>query len=274
MLFCLGYGYVAQHLSPLLLAEGWQIGGSTRSAAKASAMQAAGIEVCAPNEIPPETTHLLVSVSPTQEGDPCIRHLPDLPNLAWVGYLSATSVYGDANGDWVDEETPAAPSEPRGKARVAAELKWLHYHPNTEIFRLSGIYGPGRSAVDRVKDGTAHCIKKDGHVMNRIHVADIAQGLLAAITSPQPQSITNFADNLPAPAHEVTAYTCLLMGQTPPPLVPFEEAELSEMARSFYLSNKRIRNDRLRARLASALASDLHYPSYKEGMRAILACSM
>ena len=267
-LFCLGYGYVAQRLSPILLAEGWQLGGTTRDEAKASAMQAAGIEVAVLSAIPADTTHLLISI-PASEG--IISALPDLPNLQWVGYLSATSTYGDHGGDWVDESTPSAPVDARGEARVQAEQDWLAYHPSTEIFRLSGIYGPGRSALDQLYRGTARRIDKPGQYFSRVHVADIVLMLQAALKAPEPQSITNVADNLPAPSHEVVAYAAKLLGIEPPALIPFEQAELSDMARSFYAANKRIRNERMKQRIQAALASDLHYPDYKQGLQAILA---
>lgn len=271
MLFCLGYGYVAQALSLPLLQEGWQLGGSSRDETKISTMKAAAIGHFDPQHIPAETTHLLVSAPPNEQGDMLLSSLPKLPNLEWVGYLSATSVYGDHAGEWVDESTPTAPSEPRGKARLKAEQQWRDYHPSCEIFRLSGIYGPKRSVIERIKAGKAQRIEKPGHVFNRIHVEDIAQCLLAAIKQPEAQSITNLADNLPASSADVTAYACTIMGRTPPPSIPYEDAQLSEMAQGFYASNKRIRNDRLRERLRAALASDLHYPTYKEGVRAILA---
>ncbi|MEX2407980.1 MAG: NAD-dependent epimerase/dehydratase family protein, partial [Rhodovibrionaceae bacterium] len=217
-------------------------------------------------------SHLLSSVPPDKSGDPVLRDLApclkEARNLAWAGYLSTTGVYGDRGGGWVDEDTPARPGNPHSQRRAAAEAEWLglcsdHGLP-VQIFRLAGIYGPGRSQIDALKTGRARRIVKPGQVFSRIHVADIASALRASMARPVPGRIYNLADDEPADAAEVVAYAAGLLGIAPPPEIPFEEAELSEMARGFYAECRRVRNLRLRKELGVALA----YPSYREGLAA------
>ncbi|MGF1609931.1 MAG: SDR family oxidoreductase [Kiloniellales bacterium] len=280
-LFCFGLGYSARTLADRLLARGWQVGGTTRSPDKAAALAAAGIAafvfdrgrpLADPAAALAGTTHLLSSVPPDAEGDPVLDHhradIAPLPGLRWVGYLSTTGVYGDRAGGWVDEDSPLAPSGERGRRRLAAEQAWLALpgHP-AHIFRLAGIYGPGRSALDSVRAGTAKRIDKPGQVFSRIHVEDIATVLEASIARPKPGRAYNLCDDAPAPPAEVTEYACRLLGREPPPLVPFEQAELSPMARSFYTDSKRVSNRRIKQELGITLA----YPDYKAGLRALLA---
>jgi nucleoside-diphosphate-sugar epimerase len=187
-----------------------------------------------------------------------------------VGYLSTTGVYGDRDGGWVDESSALKPTGERGRRRLAAEAAWLELHRRARlpvhIFRLAGIYGPGRSALDAVRAGRAQRIDKPGQVFSRIHVADIVQVLRASMARPDPGAIYNLCDDDPAPPEAVIAFACELLGVPKSPLVPFAEARLSEMARSFYADNKRVSNRRIKEQLGVRLA----YPSYKDGLRALL----
>ncbi len=192
---------------------------------------------------------------------------PRLRDACWLGYLSTTGVYGDHNGGWVDETTPPCPDQPRSIERLAAERAWQGM--GAAVFRLPGIYGPGRSAVDRVKAGTARRIDKPGQVFSRVHVEDIAAAVLAAMAQPPAGAIYNVVDDLPASNSEVIAYACELLGVPVPSVIPWDEAAptMSAMARSFYTENRRVRNDRLKR----TLGVTLRYPTYREGLRAIAA---
>ena len=282
-LFCFGLGYSALALARGLLADGWAVAGTTRSQDKADRLAADGIEVFLfdrdrPLENPAValagTSHLLSSAPPDALGDPVLDHhraeIAGQESLAWLGYLSTTGVYGDRGGDWVDEESELAPTGERGRRRVAAEAAWLDLWERdglpVQLFRLAGIYGPGRSALDTVRGGTAKRIDKPGQVFSRIHVDDIATVLQASMARPRPGAAYNLCDDEAAPPQEVIAYACELLGREPPPLVPFDQAELSDMGRSFYRDNKRVSNARIKEELGVALA----YPSYRVGLRAIL----
>jgi nucleoside-diphosphate-sugar epimerase len=281
-LFCFGLGYTALALARGLMAEGWRIAGTTRNADKQSELASEGYEVLLFDRDRPlhdaaaalaGATHVLTSVSPEEAGDPVLaHHVADLrrcANLEWVGYLGTTGVYGDRAGAWVDEADPVAPSMPRTRRRVAAEGHWLASGLPVHIFRLAGIYGPGpgRNALDAVRAGTARRIIKPGQVFGRVHVDDIAQVLRASIARPNPGAIYNVADDEPAPPQDVIAFACALLGVAPPPEVPYEQADLSPMARSFYADNRRVCN----ARIKDELGVKLRYPTYRDGLRAILA---
>lgn len=269
-LVCLGFGYVARHLASALRGQGWWIAGTTR-APEEKAMT--GVALATPDddcvgEWLREATHLLIS-TPPGEGDDHARALVqshDLPSLVWAGYLSSTGVYGDHQGAWVDESTPAAPHDARTQARYACEQAWRASSLPMHVFRLAGIYGPQRNALASVKDGTARCIVKPDHVFSRIHVADIVNVLRASMQSPRPGAIYNLADDCPSAAHEVTAFACALLGCEPPAPEPFEQAELSPMMRSFYACNRRVSNAKIKAELGIKLA----YPSYKQGLTALM----
>jgi nucleoside-diphosphate-sugar epimerase len=276
-LLSLGHGYSAQALARLLLPRGWRVIGTTRDPARADALRAGGIE---PLLWPAETlapaldaaTHVLTSIAPDPDGDPVLaRHATDLAAArpVWVGYLSTTGVYGDHAGGWVDEDTPPAPASARGNARVAAEAAWQETGLPVHVFRLAGIYGPGRSAFDRLRDGTARRIVKPGQVFSRIHVDDIAAALAASMDAPSPGAVWNLCDDDPAPPEDVIAHAAALLGVAPPPEEPFAEVtgSLSPMARSFYAESKRVRNDRIKRDLGLRLT----HPSYREGLAAILA---
>lgn len=271
-------GYSAQALARRLGPAGWRVLGTTRDADRAAALAGAGIEaVVWPGAGPlpqlGEASHLLISVAPGPDGDPVLAALgaeiaAAASRLAWVGYLSTTGVYGDHGGGWVDEATPLTPATRRGQQRVAAEAQWaaipgLPLH----IFRLAGIYGPGRGPFAKVRAGTARRIVKPGQVFSRIHVEDIAQVLAASIARPRPGAVYNVCDDDPAPPEQVIEHAARLLGLPVPPAEPFETAEMTPMARSFYAESKRVRNDRIKRELGV----DLIYPTYREGLAALLA---
>ncbi|MFP4406078.1 SDR family oxidoreductase [Rhodosalinus sp.] len=278
VLLSLGHGYSARALARLLTPQGWRIIGTTRSPEKAERLAAEGVEplIWPGADLRPalaQATHLLSSVGPDAEGDPVLRTAGEAiaaaaPQFAWAGYLSTTGVYGDHQGNWVDETTPPAPAKGSSARRLEAERAWgavpgLPLH----VFRLSGIYGPGRSAFDRLRAGTARRIVKQGQVFSRIHVDDIAQTLAASIAQPDAGAVYNLADDLPAPPEDVIEHAARLLGMPVPPAIPFEEAELSPMAASFYAESRRVRN----ARIKEALGVRLRHPDYRAGLAAILA---
>ncbi|KUF12685.1 SDR family oxidoreductase [Pseudoponticoccus marisrubri] len=276
-LLSLGHGYSARALTPRLLAEGWHVIGTTRDPAKAERLRAEGVEPVlwgreALLEVLPEATHLLVSAGPDADGDPSLSLIgPEIARHArsihWAGYLSTTGVYGDHRGAWVDETTPLSPSSERGAARVAAEAAWGAIpHLPLHVFRLAGIYGPGRGPFQKIRKGTARRLIKPGQVFSRIHVEDIAQALWASIHAPDPGAVYNLCDDVPAPPQDVLSYAAELLGHPLPPRVDFETAELSEMVRSFYSDNKRVSN----ARVKKDLNLTLLYPDYQSGLQAIL----
>ncbi len=283
-LFCFGYGFSASVLAAVLSAQGWTVAGTTRSPDKLAQLAAEGIEAFLfdrdrPLEDPEAAlagaTHLLISAPPDARGDPVLdQHAGDIlacDGIEWLGYLSTTGVYGDRGGGWVDEDSALEPTGPRGARRLAAERGWLtlwrdHGLP-VHLFRLAGIYGPGRNALETVRRGRAQRIDKPGQVFSRIHVEDIARVLEASIATPNPGRAYNLCDDDPAPPEAVIAHACELLGVDPPPLIPFADAELSDMARSFYRDNKRVSNARIKAELGVSLA----YPDYKTGLKALLA---
>ncbi|MCV2879150.1 SDR family oxidoreductase [Sedimentimonas flavescens] len=274
-LLSIGHGYSAQELAKILLPQGWRIIGTTRSAEKAEALRATGIEALIwPGDPLPlsEVTHLLTSVAPDDDGDPVLRaHGAEIaaaaPHLEWAGYLSTVGVYGDHGGEWVDEDTALTPATKRGKARVLAEAEWLAVPGlNPHIFRLAGIYGPGRGPFAKVRAGTARRIVKPGQVFSRIHVTDIARVLAASIARPDPGRIYNVCDDEPAPPEDVLSLAAAMLNLPEPPMVPYDEAAMSPMARSFYAESKRCRNDRIKQELGVSLL----YPDYRAGLAALL----
>lgn len=277
-LLSFGHGYSAQALTRLLLPQGWTLIGTTRSAEKAGALAGTGITpVLFPGDdllgALDRATHLLISAGPDADGDPVLREIGDriaarARQFEWVGYLSTTGVYGDHNGDWVDEDTALSPSTRRGQWRKKAEAAWqaipgLPLH----IFRLAGIYGPGRGPFAKVRSGTARRIIKPGQVFSRIHVDDIAQVVAASIAQPAPGTAYNVCDDDPAPPEDVIAHAAHLLGLPIPPAEDFEAADMTPMARSFYAESKRVRNDRIK----DGLGVRLLYPTYREGLAALLA---
>ena len=280
-LLSFGHGYSAQALAKLLLPRNWRIIGTTRNEDKLGPMMNSGVEPRlwpGADMIPAlnAATHVLISAAPGDDGDPVLAHLRDeiarrAGQFKWVGYLSTTGVYGDHNGDWVDESTPLTPATKRGIARVKAEAEWaaidgLPLH----IFRLAGIYGPGRGPFSKVRNGTARRIIKQGQVFSRTHVADIARVLDASIKHPNPGAAYNVCDNDPAPPEDVIAYAAELLGLPVPKAVDFETADMTPMARSFYAESKKVRNDRIKDELGVTLL----YPNYRSGLRALLAAEL
>ena len=281
-LFCFGLGYAAGMLAEQLAAQGWHIAGTTRNEGKLAKFRDLGFAVypferarplADPAGVLAGTTHLLLSVPPDEAGDP-VREvhgadIAGLGGLRWAGYLSTTGVYGDTGGAWVDEDSPLQPTADRARRRVAAEAGWRDLAARVRlplhVFRLAGIYGPGRSTLDRVRDGTTQRIDRPGHVLSRIHVGDIAAALTASMARPG-GGVYNLCDDEPAAAADVVVWACTLLGVAPPPLVRLEQAGLSPMAQSFYADNRRVCNRRLKDELGIALA----YPDYRSGLRAIL----
>ncbi|MCB2092876.1 MAG: SDR family oxidoreductase [Rhodobacteraceae bacterium] len=282
-LFCFGLGYSAQALSDLLQPAGWRVIGTTRSAQKARLLAASGVEPLiwpgAPvRDALAQASHVLISTAPGDGGDPVLAACATdiaaaAAHLKWLGYLSTTGVYGDHRGGWVDEHTPLTPTTRRGRLRVLAEAQWqalAHEHGlPLHIFRLAGIYGPGRGPFSKVRNGTARRIVKPGQYFSRIHVDDIAQVLAASIASPRPGAIYNVSDDDPAPPEDVLAEAARLLDLPLPPEIAFEDAEMTPLARSFYAESKRVRNDRLK----TDLGVTLRYPDYRTGLRALLDAS-
>ena len=279
MLF-LGYGFCAETLAPHLQAQGFALSATCRDRQKASHLKEQGMTPLLLTNAPVDAaalagvTHVLVSAPPTLAGEqllplfePALR--AQNGGIDWLGYLSTTGVYGDHAGAWIDEDTPPGPLGARGQRRVEAEQAWLDLGAAADIgvhlFRLAGIYGPYRNQLSAVKNGTARRINKPGQVFSRIHVDDIAQVLTASIARPQAGRAYSLCDDEPAPPQDVVAFAAQLLGLDPPPLVDFEEAELSDMARSFYSENKRIANARIKTELGVTLA----YPDYRIGLTAL-----
>jgi nucleoside-diphosphate-sugar epimerase len=280
-LLIFGYGYSAQALVAELALPPGDVRVTTRSAGKAAQLGAEGLTA----RVFPGTdmgadlawaTHVLVTAGPEGGRDPVLAHARDAfaanaGRLAWVGYLSTTGVYGDHAGGWVTEDTPLTPSTARGQARVDAEAEWQALHRDhglaLHIFRLAGIYGPGRGPFEKVRDGTARRIVKPGQVFSRIHVEDIAQVLAASMARPDPGAVYNVCDDDPAPPQDVIGHAAALLGLPLPPEIPYDTADLTPMAASFYAESKRVDNTRIKA----ALGVRLRYPDYRAGLAALLA---
>ena len=274
-LLSLGHGYSARALADRIAPQGWQIIGTTRSADKLDAPHTE-MHLWPGTDLHPlaaRASHVLLNAGPTDEGDP---FLPEIGSILaetrpeWIGYLSTTGVYGDHDGAWVDEETPVAPTTRRGELRAQAEASWQRLAATHDlplhIFRLAGIYGPGRGPFAKVKAGKARRIVKPGQVFSRIHVEDIAQVLEASMQAPDAGAIYNLCDDDPAPPQDVIAHAARLLDSPMPPEIPFADAELSPMARSFYAESKRVKNERIKRDLGVQLL----YPTYREGLAALL----
>jgi dTDP-4-dehydrorhamnose reductase len=277
MLF-FGFGFSAKALARRLDRIEWKVSGTSRTAdgiADIEAFGVHGIDFGALSDIPDDVTHVVSSIPPGDQGDPVLnkfgRELAKRANqLQWTGYLSTTGVYGDHGGGWVDETTALTPNTERGHRRLAAEQQWLALHRDhglpLHIFRLAGIYGPGRNTLENLKDGTAKRVIKPGQVFSRIHVDDIAGVLLASMARPNPGAAYNVADDEPCPPQDVVIYGAKLLGMAPPPEIPFEDAKLSPMARSFFADSKRVSN----ARIKNELGYQLIYPTYRKGLKSLI----
>lgn len=276
-----GLGFSGLEIAKLAKAAGWTVAGTCRTPEKIAELARQGIEAhlfdgtaTLPADAVGRASHVICTIAPGPDGDPVLATSAHrLRDARWLGYLSTTGIYGDQGGDWVDEDMPPRPAKPRSIRRLAAERAWqamgMEVGAAVDIFRLPGIYGPGRSAIDQIRAGTARRIDKPGHVFSRIHVADIAGTVLMAITHSGAGAIYNVADDLPAAPGEVVAYACELLGMPVPPAIPWEQASagMSDMARSFYAENRRVRNDRIKKELGVVL----RYPTYRDGLRAIAA---
>jgi nucleoside-diphosphate-sugar epimerase len=284
-LFCFGLGYTAGRLARILAERGWMVGGTCQGLETRSELAATGIEALLFDGAKPLAkpaagldcvTHILISVPPGIHGDPVLAHhagdIAACRGLRWVGYLSTTGVYGDTGGAEVNEAAPLNPTSERGRRRVDAEAAWLKLHSEhgvpVHVFRLAGIYGPGRSALDQVRGGGARRIDKPGQVFSRIHVDDIAAVLSSSMGRPRPGAVYNVCDDEAAPPADVIAFACDLLGVEAPPVIPFTEAEgeMSEMARTFWRDNRRVKNRLLKDELGVCLA----HPDYRAGLKAIM----
>jgi nucleoside-diphosphate-sugar epimerase len=281
-LFCFGFGYAAQALARRLSARTTALAGTRTRLEEGPPPLGARLATFQSDAATQDvksllagTTHVLVSIPPDLEGDVVLRHFRDdlgaLPELDWVGYLSTVGVYGDCQGRWVDETSAPRPTSERSLRRLQAEHAWHEFGRDSrrrvEVFRLAGIYGPGRSVIDSLRAGTQRRVVKPGQVFNRVHVDDIALVLARAIDTPVGHAIYNVADDEPAPPEDVVAYAAELLGLPVPPEVPFARAGLGDMAASFWAECKRVRNTRIKTALGVALA----YPTYREGLRALIA---
>lgn len=280
--FFFGLGFSSRAAAEDLRARGRDIAGTVRSAEKAGRLSADGIEAVVFDGTAPgpdvgraleNATHVVLSAAPGDDGDPVLRHhraeLDAAPMLQWLCYYSTVGVYGDFDGAWIDETAPLVPRNMRSDLRVTAEEAWRNYARERGvplcILRLAGIYGPGRSTFDKLRDGTARRVIKPGQVFNRIHVGDIAR-VTALAAERRLDGTFNLADDEPAPPQDVIAYGAQMIGLPVPPELPFETAEMSPMQRSFYRDNKRVSN----AAIKQALGIDLLYPSYREGLAQVL----
>jgi nucleoside-diphosphate-sugar epimerase len=279
-LFCFGFGSSAAALARRLASEGFAVAGTTRDREKAEAMLTRGIEAFPFDGSGPlddgvldGATHVLVSIQPDDAGDPVLRQArAPLAEVrpAWIGYLSTTGVYGNRDGGRVDEGSALRPTSKRARRRVQAELDWLRFGEASglpvHVFRLAGIYGPGRSVFDDLRAGRARRVDKPGHVFSRIHVDDIAAVLAASMARPRGGAVYNVCDDEPAEPRAIVEYAAGRLGIPLPPLTPFDPAGLSDMARSFWADCKRVDNSLIKRELGVTL----RYPSYREGLDAIL----
>ncbi|MEQ1653539.1 MAG: SDR family oxidoreductase [Hyphomicrobium sp.] len=282
-LLCFGLGYSAGVLARRLAGQGWTITGTSRTSAGAQHIADCGYRgmvfdgrlISADVSVALKSaTHILLSIPPDNDGDPAMRAYGDdiaaNTNVKWIGYFSTVGVYGDAEGGWVSEETEARPGSERGRRRLDAENAWRDLGRSSGksvvVFRLPGIYGPGRSTIDDVRDGSARRLIKPGQVFNRIHVEDIASAVQAALSPPHADRVYNVTDDDPGPPQDVVAYAAGLLGLPVPPDLDFATTELSPMARSFYSESKRVSNARMKRELGVTLA----YPSFRDGLSAIV----
>jgi dTDP-4-dehydrorhamnose reductase len=276
-LLVFGMGYTGTAIAARAAGQGWQVTATSRE--PGILRPPPGVALIPFKDAGPAVlaaTHLVQTAAPGAEGDPALARFGEevaaAPGLRWAGYLSTTGVYGDHGGGWVDEDTPARPGNGRGQRRVAAEDAWRAACARcaVDVFRVAGIYGPGRSAFDDLRAGTARRVDKPGHLFGRIHRDDIAAAVVTAMAQDRLPGarILNLADDEPAASAEVTAEAARLLGIEPPPLVPFADAlpGMSEMGRSFWMENRRVRSSKTREMLGLRWA----YPTYREGLRAIL----
>jgi len=267
-LFCFGYGYCASEFAQQL---DWQ---NIHKTHRAKPFTFNTLQPLAADALKllRQATHILISIPPDDAGDIVLRHhVNDIisnKNLQWVGYLSTTGVYGNHNGGWVDEYTTVSPTNQRSINRVKAEQEWLALDIPVNIYRLSGIYGSadGRNIFSTIRAGKAKRIYTENQYFNRIHVDDICQVLAASIKVNDSKQIYNLADDMPAPAYEVTEYACKLLGIKPPDLKGLDDTKVSEMSRSFYQNSRRVSNDKV----TKQLGVKLKHPNYKVGLKSLI----
>ncbi|MDP4540630.1 SDR family NAD(P)-dependent oxidoreductase [Qipengyuania sp. DY56-A-20] len=255
-LFIFGLGYTAKRIAQALTARGWEVVATGSDGALDFADREAVGRALA------SCSHVLSSVPPADDSDPVLDLYAEALGGKWLGYLSSTGVYGDAAGAWVDEASPTGTG--RRSARAQCDSRWLE--TGARVFRLPGIYGPGRSAFERVRQGKAHRIDLPGQVFSRVHVEDIVSGVVAALESDAAPGAYNLADDWPTSQNAVIEEACRLLGIEPPPLQSIEQAGLSPMARGFYAENRRVANGKARRVLGWSPA----YPTYREGLRGLL----
>ncbi len=272
-LLIFGYGYTGSHVANLIRQNGWQVVGTSSKphVTKSAIIPYDREQITNAIKI---ATHILISIPPDENGDVVLADFSDIlplaKNLKWIGYLSSTAVYGNHDGAFVNEESILRPSNTRAKQRIRAETEWLEfgkkYKIGINIFRLSGIYGPERNAIDQVRTGQVRSIFKEGQVFSRIHVTDIARIIVAAAKLESVREIYNVADDEPCPTFEVNNFAAELVGVTPPPIIDIKEAKLSEMTKEFYNDNKRVSNSKIKDKLHIRLK----YPTFREGLRAMI----
>ena len=280
--FGLGFSSTAASMRMLTSGQYADIGGTVRSAEKAQHLRAKGLSAHVFDGAAPGTTlgpdlrkasHVIFSIAPGSDGDPALlQHRADLdaaPDLQWLCYYSTVGVYGDFGGAWIDESAPLVPRNERSDRRVLAEQVWRDYAAQRgvplTILRLAGIYGPGRSTFDKLRDGTSRRVVKPGQVFNRIHVEDIGR-VTALAAAARLDGTYNLGDDEPTPPQDVIAHAAAMLGVEPPPELPYETAPMTPMQRSFYADNKRVSN----AAIKQALGIQLLYPTYREGLASIL----
>jgi nucleoside-diphosphate-sugar epimerase len=268
-LFCFGLGYAAKAVADNLSSK-WKISGThTNSSQLKENEYAFNDEISFANSVLDEVTHLLISIPPSEAGDLVYlrfaNYLKTLKNLKWVGYFSSSSVYGDHQGNWVNELSSTNAFEALGKNRLLAEKQWLASGLPVNILRLTGIYGPGRSAIEAVRAGRAMRIIKENHYFSRIHVQDLAKMTIALMKSPRLNEIYNIADDQPSPNHQVVAFACKLMNIEPPEKINFQEASLSTAMANYYQASKKVDNSKIKQDYKLKLT----FPSYREGLENI-----
>lgn len=256
-LLIFGLGYTASRIASALRAQGWQVDATGAAGTLAFEDRQAVVAAVA------DATHVLSSVPPADNTDPVLATYGEALDSKWLGYLSSTGVYGDAQGAWVDEASPIGGG--RRSARAECDSRWLAL--GARVFRLPGIYGPGRSALDRVWEGRANRIDLPGQVFSRVHVDDIVGGVIPAIERDAPPGPYNLADDLPCSQNAVIEEAARLLGFEPPPLITLEEANLSPAARAFYAENRRVANGKAKR----VLGWQPRYSTYREGLAAIMA---
>jgi nucleoside-diphosphate-sugar epimerase len=279
-LFCFGFGFSAQALARKLAQDGWRVTGTSRDEKKRLSLRSQGYG-CLPFDSVDKVSralashgHILVSIPPGEAGDIVLAAyrqelLRTRSSVRWLGYLSTTGVYGDRGGGWIDETSTLEPTTDRGRARLAAEKSWLALHAEhglpVHVFRLAAIYGPGRNQLLAVRAGRARRVIKPGQVFSRIHVDDIAGVLEASMARPHPGRCYNVCDDEPAPPQDVVTFAAQISGVAPPPQIPFADAGLTGLSRSFYEESKRVSNRRIKEELGYRLL----YPTYREGLLAL-----